>query len=217
VFLSYSRLDEAWKDRVSRHLSVLTEEGLLDVWDDRRIGAGADWEAEIRAAMNAADVAILLVSADLLTSRFIRDSEVPQLLRRRAKSQSRHLRSDRRGLAERAGARGDCNRSWLEAPPSATARGGHRHLERPGAGRPLRRRSAGSSRRPDRVRPPEAARPGILACSELWSRYAGGLRRPGGSSTDRRGLSASPPSRNRCSGSVATMPRQLPIDVIKNR
>jgi hypothetical protein len=85
VFLSYSHVDEAWKDRVSRHLAVLTEEGLLDVWDDRRIGAGADWEAEIRAAMDAADVAILLISADLLTSRFVRDSEVPRLLQRRAK------------------------------------------------------------------------------------------------------------------------------------
>ncbi|HEY4594694.1 MAG TPA: toll/interleukin-1 receptor domain-containing protein, partial [Thermoanaerobaculia bacterium] len=85
IFLSYSHTDEAWKDRVSRHLAVLTEEGLLDVWDDRRIGAGADWEAEIRAAMDAADVAILLISADLLTSRFVRDSEVPRLLQRRVK------------------------------------------------------------------------------------------------------------------------------------
>lgn len=85
VFLSYSHVDEAWKDRVSRQLAVLTEEGLLDVWDDRRIAAGAHWEAEIRAAMEVADVAILLVSADLLTSRFVRDSEVPRLLQRRAK------------------------------------------------------------------------------------------------------------------------------------
>jgi len=85
VFLSYSHVDETWKDRLSRHLAVLTEEGLLDAWDDRRIGAGADWEAEIRAAMDAAEVAILLISADFLTSRFVRDSEVPRLLQRRAK------------------------------------------------------------------------------------------------------------------------------------
>src|SRR6185295_12602574 len=85
VFLSYSRIDEAWKDRVSRQLAVLTEEGLLDVWDDRRIAAGADWEAEIRAAMDAADVAILLISADFLNSRFVRESEVPRLLQRRAR------------------------------------------------------------------------------------------------------------------------------------
>jgi hypothetical protein len=84
VFLSYSHVDEAWKDRLSGHLAVLTEEGVLDVWDDRRIGAGATWEAEIRAAMDAAEVAILLISKDFLTSRFVRDSEVPHLLQRRA-------------------------------------------------------------------------------------------------------------------------------------
>lgn len=77
-------MDEAWKNRLSRHLSVLKEEGALDVWDDRRIAAGADWEEEIRAAMDAADVAILLISKDYLTSRFVRDSEVPHLLQRRA-------------------------------------------------------------------------------------------------------------------------------------
>lgn len=79
-------MDEAWKDRLSRHLAVLTEEGALDVWDDRRIGAGATWEEEIRAAMDAADVAILLISADFLTSRFVLDSEIPHLLQRRAEN-----------------------------------------------------------------------------------------------------------------------------------
>jgi hypothetical protein len=57
VFLSYSHVDEAWKDRVSRQLAVLTEEGLLDVWDDRRIGAGADWEAVASLAALPADAA----------------------------------------------------------------------------------------------------------------------------------------------------------------
>jgi hypothetical protein len=55
--LSYSHVDEAWKDRVSRQLAVLTEEGLLDVWDDRWIGAGADWEAVASLAALPADAA----------------------------------------------------------------------------------------------------------------------------------------------------------------
>ena len=83
VFISYSHNDEAWKDRLVSHLGVLQHEGLLDLWDDRRIGAGEDWDKEIVEAMAKANVAILLVSADFLTSKFIRGTEVPTFLKRR--------------------------------------------------------------------------------------------------------------------------------------
>jgi hypothetical protein len=82
VFISYSHKDEGWKDRLVSHLKALNVES-LDVWDDRRIGVGADWFREIQAAMDRAAVAVLLVSADFLTSGFIRDTEVPHLLNRR--------------------------------------------------------------------------------------------------------------------------------------
>jgi len=83
VFISYSHKDEACKDRLVSHLGVLQHEGLFDLWDDRRIGAGEDWEKEIEEAMANANVAILLVSADFLTSKFIRGTEVPTFLKRR--------------------------------------------------------------------------------------------------------------------------------------
>ena len=62
VFISYSHQDEAWKDRLVTHLGVLSHEGLLDLWNDRRIGAGQDWRQEIQEAMATASVAIMLVS-----------------------------------------------------------------------------------------------------------------------------------------------------------
>ncbi len=85
VFISYSHKDEKWKDRLVTHLGVLKKEGLLDMWDDRRIGAGEDWHQEIKKAMASARVAVLLVSADFLTSNFILGEEVPNLLERREK------------------------------------------------------------------------------------------------------------------------------------
>lgn len=48
VFLSYSHKDEIWKDRLKTHLGVLGIQGLLDPWDDRRIGAGTDWFEQIQ-------------------------------------------------------------------------------------------------------------------------------------------------------------------------
>jgi hypothetical protein len=85
VFISYSHKDEDWKDRLVIHLGVLQQEDLLDLWDDRRIGAGEDWYQEIQDAMDAASVAVLMVSANFLTSNFIRQEEVPRLLERRDK------------------------------------------------------------------------------------------------------------------------------------
>lgn len=85
VFVSYSHKDESWKDRLVTHLKVLEGEGVLDVWDDRRIGAGLDWQPEIEQAIQRASVAILLISADFLTSKFILGEEVPRLLERRQK------------------------------------------------------------------------------------------------------------------------------------
>jgi hypothetical protein len=83
VFISYSHKDEAWKDRLLTHLGVLQSQGLLELWDDRRIAAGEDWYAAIQAAMRRASVAVLLISADFLTSKFILGEEVPRLLARR--------------------------------------------------------------------------------------------------------------------------------------
>jgi tetratricopeptide (TPR) repeat protein len=84
VFISYSHRDEAWKDRLVRQLQVLALEGAYEVWDDRRIAGGDDWEQKIETAMASARAAILLISADFLTSKFIRGTEVPRLLQRRA-------------------------------------------------------------------------------------------------------------------------------------
>lgn len=83
VFISFSHKDERWKDRLGEHLGVLAMEGLLDVWDDRRITAGQDWLPEVEKAMAAARVAVLLISASFLTSKFIPGEEVPRLLQRR--------------------------------------------------------------------------------------------------------------------------------------
>ena len=85
VFISYSHKDEEWKDRLVTQLGVLQMEGILDVWDDRSIDTGAEWYPRIVEAINKANVAILLISANYLRSKFILNEEIPKLLERYAK------------------------------------------------------------------------------------------------------------------------------------
>ncbi|HRV92000.1 MAG TPA: toll/interleukin-1 receptor domain-containing protein [Anaerolineae bacterium] len=83
IFISYSRKDEAEKEQLLAHLSVLQHAGLTHVWSDDQIGAGHDWQQEIQDVVNQARIAIFLVSANFLTSEFILGQEVPALLHRR--------------------------------------------------------------------------------------------------------------------------------------
>jgi len=86
IFISYSHKDEEWKDRLLTHLGNMENEGVLDIWNDRRIEAGDDWYKEIEYAISVASIAILLISADFLASKFIISEEVPRLLERNTKA-----------------------------------------------------------------------------------------------------------------------------------
>jgi tetratricopeptide (TPR) repeat protein len=86
VFISYSHKDEEeWKDRVVTHLGVLRSQGLINIWEDRQIEAGADWHKNIQDAMKVASIAVILISANSLTSDYILNDEVPPLIERSAK------------------------------------------------------------------------------------------------------------------------------------
>src|SRR5262245_46019949 len=82
VFISYSHLDEPWKDRLVKHLGIAEKQGLLQTWNDRALLGGDDWFAEIINAIERGGVAVLLVSANSLTSGFILNEEVPRMLAR---------------------------------------------------------------------------------------------------------------------------------------
>jgi replicative DNA helicase len=84
VFISYARTDERYRKRLAVHLVPLVRAGIIDVWSDRTIAAGADWEGDIRRALATADIVLLLVTPNFVASVHCFERELPEAMRRHA-------------------------------------------------------------------------------------------------------------------------------------
>ena len=80
IFISYSREDVEWLRLLRKFLIVLEREDIVRFWDDSSIKPGEPWEESIRKALDTSCAAVLLVSQDFLTSKFITTYELPRLL-----------------------------------------------------------------------------------------------------------------------------------------
>lgn len=68
LFLSCAPEDEPYREELVRHLELLRRNGVIEVWHDGLISPGEDRSHERRRRFDEADVILLLVSADYLTS-----------------------------------------------------------------------------------------------------------------------------------------------------
>lgn len=84
IFISYTLRDIDWLDRLKVHLKPIEREGIIELWDDTKIMAGARRKDELQEALYTSRVAVVLVSAEFLASDFISEHVLPKLLSRAA-------------------------------------------------------------------------------------------------------------------------------------
>jgi hypothetical protein len=83
VFISYSHDNEEEMQQLVTHLRVLESSGLAVTWVDDLLQPGSDWQQEITERIDAADLAVLMISAPFLKpGGFILRTELPRILER---------------------------------------------------------------------------------------------------------------------------------------
>ena len=100
IVISYAHADEPeqpaegevkWLSFVTGYLRPAIKHGAVDLWIDRLMPGGADWEREIEQKLRACDIFILLVSRHSLSSDYVVDKEIAIIRERQAKGEDVHF------------------------------------------------------------------------------------------------------------------------------
>ena len=89
VFVSYCHSDEIWEKRLEKHLSMLKRMGIVHSWHDRMIAAGDDFNEAIDRYLSVADLVLLLISPDFLSSDYCYNKEMKGALKRHEQGNAR--------------------------------------------------------------------------------------------------------------------------------
>ena len=82
IFFCYAHEDEQLLNKLKNHLFPLKRTGLIEIWHDRDISAGTDWEQQIKSHLNEAQIILLLVSPDFMSSDYCYGIEMQRALER---------------------------------------------------------------------------------------------------------------------------------------
>jgi len=81
VFISYSRLDQSWLDRLLKRLRPRIPDPDQNIWYDRvGIRPTSFWKEEIKMALDSSKLVVVLVSPAYIRSKAIRSFEYPLIL-----------------------------------------------------------------------------------------------------------------------------------------
>jgi hypothetical protein len=89
VFCSYSRHDEPLRQELDKHLMALERAGMISLWHDRKIPTGAEWQPELDARLEQAQIILLFVTSNFVASDFCWKIELERAMQRHRSGQAR--------------------------------------------------------------------------------------------------------------------------------
>lgn len=88
IFICYAHKDnespdpsQRWLDRLLEQLEPLNLQEQAEIWSDKKLEIGDEWHEEIQSTLQQVKAAVLLVSPAFLASKYIRNSELPVLVK----------------------------------------------------------------------------------------------------------------------------------------
>ena len=81
VFVSYAHEDAEYKNELLKHCSLLVDDNEIEIWTDDKIRAGDKFDDEINDRIESSDMFILLLSSAYWTKEYIKDTELPLILK----------------------------------------------------------------------------------------------------------------------------------------
>jgi hypothetical protein len=82
LFICYAHEDEALMRELEGHLGALELQGLIKIWHDRKVVAGAEWQQVVTRHLRSADIILLLVSSAFMASEYTHNVEVKLAMER---------------------------------------------------------------------------------------------------------------------------------------
>jgi hypothetical protein len=82
IFFSYCHRDEELRNELEKHLSILKRQGQIEAWHDRKIEPGTEIDSEIDKHLESANLILLLISPDFLSSDYCYEKEMTRALER---------------------------------------------------------------------------------------------------------------------------------------
>lgn len=87
LFVSYSRIDVEYLEKLKVQIKGLKRNGLIEEWSDQQINPGVVWEDALKYELETADIILFLVSSDFIASDYIHDVEISKAIERHNKGE----------------------------------------------------------------------------------------------------------------------------------